>query len=79
VSNIQKNYRQEMAALGGPGRAMRTAELYEAGRAIIEARALRQQPGMEGEALRIATARLMYRKDPQVQKLLDAHEAALAV
>ena len=68
-----------MAALGGSGRAMRTAELYEAGRAMIEARALRQKPGLEGEALRLATARLMYRKDKQIQKLLDAHEAALSV
>jgi hypothetical protein len=66
-----------MAALGGSGRALRTAELFEAGRAIMEARALRQQPGLENEALKLAAARLMYRKDPQIQKLLDAHEAAL--
>ena len=79
MSGIQKSYRQEMAALGGTGRALRTAELFEAGRAIMEARALRQQPGLEGEALRVATARLMYRKDPQIQELLDAHETAVSI
>ena len=44
---------------------------------IMEARALRQQPGLENETLKLAAARLMYRKDPQIHKLLDAHEAAL--
>ena len=75
MSKVEKIYRKQMVALGGMGRTQRTADLFEVGRSVLEARALRRDATLTGDRLNIAIARLMYWKDPVILKLLDQHEA----
>jgi hypothetical protein len=79
MNEVQKSYRKAMAALGSQGRVQRTAELFEAGCAMMEARALRQDSQLDGVALKLATARLLYRKDRKILQLLDEYESSHAV
>ncbi len=73
--NVQQSYREAMHDLGGAGRLLRTGELYAAGRAMVEARVLKKDPHLQGTALDLAVARIMYRRDQGVQKLLDEYES----
>jgi len=77
MATIEQQYRQAMRDLGQQGRMARTAELFQAGWEILAARVLREQPDLEGEALKVAVARVMYRKDPVIVKLLDQHAVSI--
>lgn len=63
--------------MGGSARVHRTASLFEAGRKIVESGVLSRNPELEGMALRVAVARILYKKDPQIQKFLDTYDPAL--
>ena len=52
----------------------RMAELYQAGKQIVVQRVLNERPDISPRQLEIEVARVMYRKDLQIQKILDRLE-----
>lgn len=73
-NDVEKLYRQKMAEMGGKLRVARVVSLFNGGRAIVASRILAENPGLTGLSLKIAVAKQMYRRDPNIQKLLDLVE-----
>lgn len=75
LSEVEERYRKKMSELGGEGRIARVVSLFEAGKEIIAQRVLAEDPTLSGKKLKLEVARIMYRKDPGIQKLIDEIEA----
>jgi len=70
TTDVETLYTQKIAECGGQWRMARMVSLFNSGRAMLEQRALSRTPSLEGDRLKVEVARLMYRKDPFVQRFL---------
>jgi len=67
---VENRYRQAMNRLNGPERLARTSALFASGWELVRKRVLARNPNLSPEEIKIEVARIMYRRDPQVQTLL---------
>lgn len=74
MSDVEILYRKRIADLTGEQRIARTLELYSAGCDLVALRLQAEDPSLRGEKLRRRVAQVMYRNDPEIQKLLRQGE-----